>query len=909
MLIRFTCPKCRATHEVAPPSTGTMVACPTCGQTLAVKVPGQPRPGPAPAPRPSAPRADDVPILASVAAEGHRPKKKKKRRDEDDYEEEGSNKNLLIIGGVAGGVVAVGALVVLIIFLASGDKAGDKVAARNPVALPDAQPRLGPGPANRGQPGLKDGFAPSPDEEELRRKREAAAQAGGGAATPEAPAQDPAPAAVTKPESPPPDSPAFLGGLGGGGSGATAEEVHQYVLKSIVWIVNLDAQEQASGLTRVRVRTGSGSLVDKANRLVLTNFHVVEGSSHLLVLFPAWKDGKLLTEREAYMNHVKNKSSHAISGKVVALEESKDLALIQLERVPSGFEALPMSRATVGAGQNVHSVGSPGTSPALWSYTPGTVRGVTSGFKWQAGPQGELHCHADVVVTTSPTNPGDSGGPLVNDRGELVGVTHGFHPEANSMSIFIEVNEARKFIEKHLQSKNIKWVSDARPPLRGGRRFAGNLSDYIKALSDKDATVRQKAAAALGEMGPDAKLAISSLMKLLKDPDDLTRRLTAEALNQIGPPDRGDVNLLSGALKDPSTEVRAYAAQALGKLGNDAGSALPELLNAAQDRELSVRVNVLRALGGMGSGERGKVAPVLTKVMNDDTNREMRVAAGEALTALMRPEVSDVPELIKIVKHKDADARVFGIRTLAKLGKDAKEAIADLTEAAKGGDSAVRREAILALARMMPEAKTALPVLTDGLKDPDKQMRLSTAQAIGQIGAEARPAVPLLVDMAKDTDKDLRLAALTALSRIGREARAAAPALAEALRDSDDDVRDAAIEAAGALASNGGPCVTNLLGLLDRKFDPRDQASIAFRNKVAKALGRIGKPAIPALIRALDESNPYVVWGACVALGEIGPAANNTQVIRGLTLVSQSLSSPEIREDADRALRKIRAGK
>ncbi len=895
MMIRFTCPKCHTAHEVAPPSTGNMVACPSCGQTLAVKVPAQPAaPAPKPAapksaptaPRPAAmppqasrPRVEDVPITASIV---DRPKKKKKRRD-DDHEEEGGNKNLLIIGGVAGGIVAVGGLVILIILLARG---GDKPSDSQPVARRttpefERQPNVVSLPKNLEpivpvQPGLNPPGNVNPGP--------------GKPASPETASEAPPPDA--KPELPP-DTPTFASG----GGGATAEEVHQYVLKSITWVVCINPDSR-------RVSTGSGSLVDKANRLVLTNYHVIDGGSVHLVLFPVWKDGKLVTDRETYMNYVQSKSSHAIQGKVVAQDPSKDLALVQLDRLPSGFEALPMSKNTVGAGQGVHSVGSPGASPALWAYTPGTVRGVTTGYKWRAGPQGELHCDADVVATTSPTNPGDSGGPLVNDRGELVGVTHGFHPEANSMSLFIEVNEARKFVEKHFRSRNQSWVSDARAPLRGGKRLAGNLTDMIKALSHADATIRQKAANALGEMGPEAKLAIPGLMKLLKDPDDLTRRMATEALNQIGPPNRGELGALTAALKDSSTEVRAYAALALGKLGSDAGSALPDLLEATKDKELSVRANALRALGGMGSGEKAKVAPVLTKVMEEDGAREIRVAAAEALAGL----TSDVPELVKIVKHKDADARVFGIRALAKLGKNAKDAIPELTQAAKGGDPAVRREAMLALAGMMPEAKEAFPVLTDGLKDPDKQMRMSTAQAMGLIGAEARPAVPALADMVKDKDKEIRLAALTALSRIGREARAAAPTLAETLRDPDDEIRDAAIEAAGALGPNGGSCVVNLLGLLDRKFDPRNQEAIAFRDKIAKSLARIGKPAIPALVRALDENNPYVVWGACVALGEIGPAANNPQVIRALTVVSR-VHHPPIDEEADRAMRKIRAGK
>ena len=65
----------------------------------------------------------------------------------------------------------------------------------------------------------------------------------------------------------------------------------------------------------------------------------------------------------------------------------------------------------------MHSIGNPGTSGALWVYTPGKVRQVYS-KKWKAKlDERNIHTfQAKVIETDSPTNPGDSGGPLVNDR-------------------------------------------------------------------------------------------------------------------------------------------------------------------------------------------------------------------------------------------------------------------------------------------------------------------------------------------------------------------------------------------------------------------------------------------------------------------------------------------------------------
>ena len=53
-----------------------------------------------------------------------------------------------------------------------------------------------------------------------------------------------------------------------------------------------------------------------------------------------------------------------------------------------------------------------------------------------------------MIETDSPTNPGDSGGPLVNDKGELVGVTQGGAIDAESISIFVDLSEVKRLINR-----------------------------------------------------------------------------------------------------------------------------------------------------------------------------------------------------------------------------------------------------------------------------------------------------------------------------------------------------------------------------------------------------------------------------------------------------------------------------
>lgn len=212
-------------------------------------------------------------------------------------------------------------------------------------------------------------------------------------------------------------------------------QVYQKVLHSTVWI------HSSRGDTRYA--TGSGSLVDRNHRLVLTNYHVVGSNPRAIVTFPSFKEGKVIAERDYYNERIKRQG---IRARVIALDRRHDLALLQLESLPEGAEALPLAGSSPTPGQSVHSIGNPGGSGALWVYTPGKVRQVYF-KKWKADLDGkETTFEAEVIETDSPTNPGDSGGPLVNDAAQLVGVTHGGAVNARLLSTFIDVSEVKALL-------------------------------------------------------------------------------------------------------------------------------------------------------------------------------------------------------------------------------------------------------------------------------------------------------------------------------------------------------------------------------------------------------------------------------------------------------------------------------
>jgi hypothetical protein len=228
------------------------------------------------------------------------------------------------------------------------------------------------------------------------------------------------------------------------------DKVYRKVVPSVVWVMS----KRDRGLA-----TGSGSLIDKDRRLVLTNYHVVEDQPRATVFFPVMRNGQPVPEREYYKDRGRELG---IPGRVVAVDKRADLSIIQLERVPRDAPALPVAATGASPGQTVHSIGNAGASGGLWGYVRGTVRQVYR-KRWQAQAGDRvLSFDARVVETDSPTNAGDSGGPLVNDAGELVGVTQGGAVKANLVSFFVDLSEVRRL----LASDDVKAIPGGRSSAR-----------------------------------------------------------------------------------------------------------------------------------------------------------------------------------------------------------------------------------------------------------------------------------------------------------------------------------------------------------------------------------------------------------------------------------------------------------
>lgn len=140
-----------------------------------------------------------------------------------------------------------------------------------------------------------------------------------------------------------------------------------------------------------RRSAGSGVIVDARKGYVLTNYHVVEQATKIMVTL---------------------KDQRQFEAGLVGLDPETDIALLEIP--PKELTAIPIGDSDkLEVGDFVVAIGNPF----------GLGQTVTSGIVSALGRSGlNIEGYEDFIQTDASINPGNSGGSLVNMRGELVGI-------------------------------------------------------------------------------------------------------------------------------------------------------------------------------------------------------------------------------------------------------------------------------------------------------------------------------------------------------------------------------------------------------------------------------------------------------------------------------------------------------
>jgi S1-C subfamily serine protease len=146
---------------------------------------------------------------------------------------------------------------------------------------------------------------------------------------------------------------------------------------------------------------GSGFVYNFAGRdVVLTNYHVVDGTTGLSVTF---SDG------------------HGFSASVLGTDPYSDLAVLSVSSDAPSSEFKPLtivSSSALAVGEPVIAIGNP--YGLVGSLTTGVVSATGRSITEDTAGG---YAIANIIQTSTPINPGNSGGPLLNSLGNVVGIT------------------------------------------------------------------------------------------------------------------------------------------------------------------------------------------------------------------------------------------------------------------------------------------------------------------------------------------------------------------------------------------------------------------------------------------------------------------------------------------------------
>ena len=176
---------------------------------------------------------------------------------------------------------------------------------------------------------------------------------------------------------------------------------------------------------------GTGIIVSE-NGYILTNKHVVEGSSDISV--------------------VTNDGNSYDNVEIIMTDPLSDIAILKISNA-KGLKAAELGDSkALNIGQQVIAIGN-----ALGEYdgtvTSGIISGVGRTVNASSDDGATKETLTDMIQTDAAINSGNSGGPLVNAQGQVVGVNTAVASEAQGIGFAIPISSVKGILKSITEGK------------------------------------------------------------------------------------------------------------------------------------------------------------------------------------------------------------------------------------------------------------------------------------------------------------------------------------------------------------------------------------------------------------------------------------------------------------------------
>lgn len=181
--------------------------------------------------------------------------------------------------------------------------------------------------------------------------------------------------------------------------------------------------------------TGSGTVVDAANGIVVTNLHVIESAlqtgGSVEIMLPSGLNSK---------------------AKLVGYDAEQDIAVLKIATPPRDLVALPFGDSSkLDVGQRVYAIGNP--FGLYRSLTSGIISSLERTMKTARGAKLK-----DLIQIDAAINPGNSGGPLLDSQGFLIGINTAILSSSGSsagVGFAVPINSIRRILPEIMRTGKV----------------------------------------------------------------------------------------------------------------------------------------------------------------------------------------------------------------------------------------------------------------------------------------------------------------------------------------------------------------------------------------------------------------------------------------------------------------------